>query len=150
MSQHDPYPATVQEVLDDAMTFKPAALAALREFKKSHPWRGSIDDRHKKFRQLHETLCTVYGLNPPPRLILGNDHASCSGRSCFIPSMNAIVLRGRLSVTTYLHEFAHARGMNERGAAKFSVNAFRKVWPKLFARCRHEGHLLRAPSGGEA
>src|SRR4051812_41071229 len=65
MSHNDPYPATVAEVLDDAMTFKPTALAALREFKKSHPWRGSIDERHAKLRTLHDALCAAYGLNPP-------------------------------------------------------------------------------------
>lgn len=145
MSQQDPYPATVQEVLDDGMTFRAAALAALRAFRNSHPWRGSIDERHQKIRRLHGDLCAAYGLHPQPRLVFGNDHVSCSGGSCYIPSLNVIVLRGRLSITTYLHEFGHARGMNERQATGWSINLFRRVWPKLFGRCRHEGHMLRAP-----
>jgi hypothetical protein len=146
MSQDNSYPSTVREVLNDAMTFKPAALAALRDFKKSHPWRGSIDERHQKIRQVHQALCAAYGLNSPPRLIFGNDHTTCSGRSCFIPAMNTIVLRGRLSVVTYLHEFAHVRGMGERQATAWSVNLFKRVWPRLFARCQPEGHMLRAPA----
>jgi hypothetical protein len=149
MRNHDPYPATVQEVLDDGIKFKPAALTALNAFKKSQPWRGSIDEQHQKFRQLHEGLCSAYRLDPTPRLIFGNDHASCSGSSCFIPAVNTIVLRGRLSVTTYLHEFAHARKMNERQACRWSINLFKRVWPKLFARCRHDGHMLRAPNHEE-
>lgn len=145
MSNPNQYPASVAEILDDNMKFNRAALAALRAFKASRPWRGSLDERHRKFRTAHDVLCVAYRIDPPPRLIFGNDHVTCSGRSCFIPAMNTIVLRGRLSVTTYLHEIAHARGMNERAATRFSVNAFRKVWPRLFARCRHDGHILRAP-----
>jgi hypothetical protein len=145
MSNSNQYPATVAEILDDNMTFNRAALAALRAFKASRPWRGSLDERHRKFRMLHHALCIAYRIDPPPQLIFGNDHVTCSGRSCFIPGSNAIVLRGRLSVTTYLHELCHSRGMGERAATRFSVNAFRKVWPRLFIRCRHEGHMLRAP-----
>jgi hypothetical protein len=144
--RNDPYPKTVAEVLNDQMTFRPAALTALRAFKASRPWRGSLDDRHQKFKTIHSALCEAYSLNPPPRLIFGNDHASCSGNSCFIPAMNVIILRGRLSVVSYLHEFGHARGMTERAAAAFSINLYRRIWPKLFARCIHDGHMLRAPS----
>lgn len=144
--RHNDYPQTVAEVLDDQMAFKPAALAALRAFKASRPWRGSLDERHEKFKTLHQALCEAYRLNPPPRLVFGNDHVSCSGKSCFIPSMNVIILRGRLSVTTYLHEVGHSRGMNERQATAWSLNLFKRVWPRLFARCRHDGHMLRAPS----
>lgn len=143
--RNEDYPKTVSEVLDDSMRFKPATLAAVVAFKASHPWRGSLDERHQKFKALHAALCEAYSLNPPSRLIFGNDHASCSGKSCFIPAMNVIILRGRLSVTTYLHEFGHARGMNEHEATAWSLNLFKRVWPKLFARCRNEGHMLRAP-----
>ncbi len=142
---NDPYPDTVAEVIDDTLRFKPDAIQAVRRFKTSHPWRGSLDEQHQKFKTLHDDLCAAYGLNPPPRLVFGNDHASCSGASCFFPAMNVIVLRGKLSVITYLHEFAHARGKGERGAAAFSINLFKRVWPILFARCSHEGHMLRAP-----
>ncbi len=141
------YPETVAEVLDDQMTFKPAALSALQAFKQSHPWRGDHAQRHQKVRTLHTALCQAYDLGPQPRLVFGNDHASCSGKSCFIAKLNVIVLRGRLSVVSYLHEFAHARGMGEREACRWSVSLFRRVWPRLFARCRHDGHILRAPTG---
>jgi hypothetical protein len=145
---NDPYPDTVAEVIDDSLTFKPAALAAVRRFKAAHPWRGSLDEQHAKFKTLHDELCAAYGLTPPPRLVFGNDHVSCSGSSCYFPALNTIVLRGKLSVVTYLHEFAHARGKGERGAATFSINLFKRVWPILFARCSHDGHMLRAPRRG--
>lgn len=149
MSQRDEYPQTVQDVLDENMTFRPAALRAVRAFARSKPWRGTIDERHWKFRALHRALCEAYGLDPQPRLIFGNDHSTCSGSSCFIPAANAIVLRGRLSVVTYLHEFAHARGMRERQACRWSINVFRRCFPLSWGRARFDGHMIRADGGGE-
>jgi hypothetical protein len=140
--QNDSYPATVQEVIDDEMTFKPTALVALRSFKQARPWAGDLESRHRKFRDLHKQLCQAYGLPSQPRLIFGNDHTKSSGQSCFIPAMNVIILRGRLSLVTYLHEFAHARGMNERSACRWSINVFRRIFRKQFDRCRHDGHML--------
>jgi hypothetical protein len=58
------------------------------------------------------------------------------------PILDLIALVGKLSVVTYLHELAHARGYDERQAVKWSVNLFRKVFPRSFARCQQEGHLL--------
>ena len=43
---------------------------------------------------------------------------------------------------TYLHEFAHARGYDERGACRWSLNLFRRCFPRSFARCRPVGHTL--------
>jgi hypothetical protein len=74
-----------------------------------------------------KSLCQEYGLDPQSRLIFGSDHVSWSGKSCFIPAMGTIVLRGRLSVVTYLHELAHARGMNggKRVAGRSSLQTER-------------------------
>ena len=63
------------------------------------------------------------------------------------PATHTITLEGRLSVVTFLHEFGHARGYGERGACRFSINPFRRVFPRLFARCRRVGHTL--VRGGE-
>ena len=56
--------------------------------------------------------------------------ANCSGKT-------------RLSVVTYLHEFAHAMGRDERGACRWSLNLFRRVFPEQFARLRTDGHTVR-------
>lgn len=145
------YPQTVAEVIDDAIRFKPAVLAAVHAFKVSHPWRGSLDERHAKFRKLYADLSAVYGI-APPHLVFGNDHVSDSGSSAYLPQMRTVVLRGRLSVVTALHEYAHVLGKDEHQACRWSVNLFKRVWPRLFARCHHERHMLRAPAqrNGEA
>lgn len=139
------YPDTVIEVLDDRMTFRPEALRAVRAFARSHPWRGSMDERKEKFRRLNHDLATAYGIREP-ELVFGRLDGSGSGRSQYIRSLHRIVLLGKLSVVTYLHELAHARGMSERGACRWSLNFFRRVFPRSWGRSVHQGHMLIRPS----
>jgi hypothetical protein len=136
------YPATVAEVLDPAMTFKPAALRAVRAFARSKPWRGSIARRKDKFRRLNRELAHAYGI-PAPRLVFdGIEAGGPSGASSYRPLTHTITLSGKLSVLTYLHEFAHARGAGERQACRWSINLFRRCFPRSFDRCRAVGHTL--------
>jgi hypothetical protein len=65
-----------------------------------------------------------------------------SGASNYRPACHTITLTGKLSVLTYLHEFAHARGADERQACRWSINLFRRCFPRSFARCRAVGHTL--------
>ena len=136
------YPATVAEVLDPALTFRPAALRAFRAFARGKPWRGSLARRKGLFRRLNRELAAAYGV-AEPRLFFCNVEADApSGSSSYRPSAHAITLTGRLSVLTYLHEFAHARGHDERQACRWSINLFRRCFPRAFARCRAVGHTL--------
>ena len=64
-------------------------------------------------------------------------------RPYFMPGRNRINLP-TLSVVTYLHEFAHSRGADERQACGWSINLFRRIFPRSYARCRHQGHMLIA------
>jgi hypothetical protein len=136
------YPATVNEVLDDAMTFKPEALAAVRIFARARPYRQSVAKRKRLVRTLCRHLSRVYGI-PMPQVVF-RWSTGCSGGSYYLPAANIIVLTGRFSVVTFLHEFAHARGADERQACRWSINLFRKCFPRSFARCRRVGHTLRA------
>jgi hypothetical protein len=135
------YPNTVVEVLDPNAKFKPAALRAIRAFARSHPWRGTEDERKEKFRRLNHDLASAYGI-PEPELVFDRLDDSHSGDSSYSPAGHRITLRGRLSVVTLIHEFGHARGMGERGACRWSINLFRRSFPKQYAKLVHEGHML--------
>ena len=143
MPRHD-YPASVAEVLDDSIAFKPETLRALRSFKKSKPWTGTCDERKEKFLKLNQALATVYAI-PEPELVFGQLDGGSSGESHYSPDEHHIVLTGKLSVVTFLHEFCHARGMGERAACRWSVNLFRRVFPGEFARAAQVGHMLIHP-----
>lgn len=135
------YPRTVAEVLNPPLRFKPATIEAVRTFARSKPWRGSNQQRMAKMRRLHGALCSIYGKSTT--LTFEHVHQSHqSGASCYIPALDMIVMRGRLSVVTYLHEFGHVLGKDERQTVRWSVNLFRQCFPRSFARCRHDGHML--------
>lgn len=130
------YPATVVEVLDNTLTFKPETLRALRAFRRAKPWRGTPAERIAKFRTLHRDLCRIYGLRTRLTRRMGR-----LAMACYVPSRNRIILP-ELSVVTYLHELGHARGWDERQACRWSINLFRRIFPQSYARCRHRGHML--------
>jgi len=138
------YPSTVLEVIDDDMRFRAAALQAVHQFSESSPWSGSLTERKEKFRKLNQALAEAYNIAEPD-LCFGRIDGSNSSSSHFIPAHNRIVLVGKLSVVTYLHEFAHARGMGERGACRWSINVFRRIFPDQYARLISRGHMLIRP-----
>ena len=141
MPRRSGYPATVAEVLDPTITFRPGVIAADRRAARSKLWRGSIQERKAKFQSLHDDLCRVYGKTT--KLEYGILDGSCSGSSHYRPSTDTITLSGRLSVVTFLHEFAHALGRDEFGACRWSINLFRRSFPRSFAQTTPEGHILR-------
>ena len=135
------YPATVAEVLDDTITFKPAALRAVRQLARAKPWHGTPQQRVAKLNRCLRKLAAAYGI-ARPRLAIG-----CYGGDHYQPGRNLIVLSPRLSVVTFLHEFGHARGFDERQACRWSINLFRRCFPRSYRRCRHVGHTLVATTG---
>jgi len=149
MPNRNDYPSSVAELLDDRMKFKPAALRAVKALARSRPWRSNIEDRKEKFRSLNRALAAAYEL-PEPQLVFGKLNGGDSGRSCYIPPMNVIIISGTLSVVTFLHEWGHVRGMNERKACRWSVNLFRRVFPKSWARVTCDGHMVRQARSPDA
>ena len=141
----DDYPATVVEVLDDQMRFRSAALRAVRAFADSCPWAGSVEERKEKFRQSNRALSQAYDITKP-ELVFGRLDGMSSGSSHYISRLHRIVIVGKLSVVTYLHEFAHSRGMGEQGACRWSINLFRRCFPKQFGKLIHVGHTLVRPA----
>jgi hypothetical protein len=138
------YPRSVEECLDANRKYKPAVLRAVKAFAKSKPFTGTIAERQEKVRTLNDALAGAYEV-PSPRLVFETDEQRDSGSSCFVPASDTIILRGRMSVVSYLHEFAHFRfGRSERTACRLSINLFRRFFPRSFARCRFDGHMLRA------
>jgi hypothetical protein len=126
------YPATVAEMIGPVV-YRRETLAAVRDYARSKPWRG---DGKAKMQSLHVRLCEIYGTRA--ELVFDPRRPAC-----FIPALRRIVLP-KVSVVSYLHEFAHARfGSCERRACRWSINLFRRCFPRSFARCRQVGHTLQ-------
>jgi len=140
------YPATVQEILRPGMKYKGDALRALKAFRRAKAWQGDLGERQEKFMTLHRALCGVYGLNTMLEFNNNSEEPGTSGNSYFDPANDRIVLQGKLSVVTYLHELGHARGWDERYACIWSVNLFARIFPRSFERCNFIGHMVVAGS----
>lgn len=130
------YPETVAEVLDSDIRFHRRALRAVRKLAHAKPWRGSVRQRLDKFRHCAIDLASAYDVTCP--------NVQIGVVDCYIPAAATIYLRRNCSVVSFLHEFAHVRGMDERDACRWSINLFRKVFPRSFERCSQRGHLLVA------
>lgn len=144
--QINDYPTSLNEVIRD-VKYKRETLDALRRFSALHPWQGSLPKRMAKFIKLHEDLCRIYNMNYQlvfdPSIML-NENSSQS--NCNMVTQT-IILHGKLSVLTFLHEWGHAlKGVSEYEACVWSVNLFRRVFPDNFDRLRNNarGHFLAA------
>lgn len=138
------YPQAVIEVLDADIKYPPAVMEAVERFAASNPWKGSINSRKNKFLLLNSDLAKAYSIDKP-NLDFGNINGGSSGESYYSPADHRIVINGKLSVVTFLHEFAHALGHGEREACRWSINLFRKCFPRQYSRLIHIGHTLVRP-----
>jgi len=130
--------------LDDQMSFSNDLLQAVQRFASSNPWGGSTKSRKEKFRQLNRSIAVACGIESP-KLLFGRLDAGGTGASHYNPRDHRILLDGKLSVVTFLHEFGHALGYGEREACRWSINLFRKCFPRQYSRLIHVGHMLVRP-----
>ena len=138
------YPETVIEVLDDAVAYPDGVIEAVQAFAQAGPWQGFVKSRKRKFQRLNCELARACN-KPEPTLTFRDLDGGSSGASCYMPREHRIVLTGRLSVVTYLHEFAHSLGLDERAACRWSINLFRLIFPRQYSRLIHIGHTLVRP-----
>jgi len=141
------YPATVAECLDERARYRRGVVAAVSAFRDESPWRGTLEERKVKLGRLNAALARAYGMPEPALRFEGIDGSFSGASACRRGRASepaVITMRGRLSVVTYLHEFAHALGRGESGACGWSLNLFRRVFPEQFARLRTDGHTVRS------
>jgi hypothetical protein len=138
------YPETVVEVLDDEITYPDELLCVMRIFAASKPWSGSIEARKRKFTDANRMMAEACG-SEVPTLAFGVLNGGSSGSSYYSPGEHLITMTGKLSVVTFLHEFAHALSMDEQDACRWSINLFRRCFPRQYSRLVHVGHTLIRP-----
>lgn len=116
-------------------------IEILKEFSEANPWRGKIEERKEKFRVAFRKMQDLYGINRCRLRFRVRNRISQwgpSGWSSYDHLNRVITLRGRLSVITFLHEFGHALGKGEKGAVKFSLNLFEKVFPEQWEKLQNK------------
>lgn len=137
------YPNSIDELDLEAVQITPEVLAAVKRFARRKPYRGTAPERVEKFRTAVNDICRAAGAEQP-RLVFAPDELQSSGNSCCIPALRAIILRGRLSVITTLHETAHLLfGPSERVACSWSLRLYRDCFPRSWSRLRFDGHVAK-------
>lgn len=140
------YPDNI--MLDEDFKLRLSAKRALRRFRAAKPYRHEGAAFIMLVDILYSDLSEIYGI-PCPRIKHEGEWEGTSGGSNYDPSTHTITLKGKKSIITTLHEFAHARGYGEHGAVWWSVNIFRLLWPKSFEQLEAEGHFLNQPEQSE-
>lgn len=135
-------PRHIQGILNQRQRFSAETLAAVREFRAEKPWRGNIKERQAKLLALHAKLADQYGLKTTVMFNgVGADRPSDA--SYFDDRKNAIVMKGRISVVTYLHLLCAARGFERVRCVSWSLQLFKRMFPLSWSRCEFDGFLIR-------
>jgi hypothetical protein len=139
------YPKTVEEVLDDSIVYKKETNDAVIKFKKMKPWKGTKEEIQTKFKVLCHDLALAYEIEEPQLVFV--KQFGCG--SCYFPVGNLIILTEEFnklySAVTFLHEFGHALYKDEKATCTWSINLFKRHFPKSFSRLQGKGHLLCRP-----
>lgn len=149
MARKPSYPKSVSDILDNDMKFKSETIKALKKFKRLNPWKGNLGEIEQKFRTLNSDLSNIYKIKEPYLTFV----KKCKYGSCYYSVGHLIILEkqvgNRYGVVTYLHEFCHSLGSEKTGnpygekyVCKWSINLFRKVFPKQYEELVPVGHLL--------
>jgi hypothetical protein len=151
--RRNPYPQSVAECLDDTIKFKPEVNEAMVKFKKSRPWSGTKEEIQVKIRSLCHDLSLAYKIKEPEVVFVKK---FSTGACCFTKSDPPVIMMEeesdeRYSILTFLHEFGHALGRGEKSTCRWSINLFRKHFPKSYKKLIPVGHLLfRRPVKGKS
>lgn len=131
-----------EPINNSEMKFKSETIDCLKEFKKYYPYSVGNDERLKGMQELLIKLSRAYNIPAPSLTFFKFIDGSDSFQSYYDFLTNSIVIIGKLSIITFLHEFAHALGKDEPGATMWSVSLFRRVYPSAYKKLQAQGHCL--------
>lgn len=141
-----------EEEINEDLDYREQTITVMQEWRDMKPYRPkefspeAVREKKKKFQWLLNKLSDIYGIRRPT-LRIGRMTAetwvadASSGSSCYNRITHTITLVGKFSVTTFLHEFAHARGFDETDAVMWSQNLFKRIFPISYSRIKKEGHM---------
>ncbi|QDU88383.1 hypothetical protein Pla175_17590 [Pirellulimonas nuda] len=158
----DHEPLGVEDVINERRRFNADVLRAVKAFRRAKPFRGTIDEQKAALKAMHAVIVEAYSLNVELEFGtgFGEDEPSLDsvlqdrrfltrrGRTVPISAVApdfAIRLQGRLSLVSYLHLVGAARGLSPADRCEFSLNLFKRVFPKSFERAEKDGMVLRRP-----
>lgn len=121
------------------LPYKKAMMDSLRKFKKMKPWAGSLNNRMKKFNDLHEVMCKLYNkqtkLKWDTMLYLGIVDPKNPSRYDRVE--DTIYFNEHLSTLGFLYLWGDVMYPGkDYQSFKWAVNLFRMVFPKEFDKIK--------------
>lgn len=133
------YPS--EPIWSDNMKFRIGVIPAMRDFKAKYPYSVGMEARRQGLAVLLETLSGIYEIEEP-ELEFTEPEKETSWESYYSEDSHKIVMVGKLSIITFLHEFAHCRGFDEVEAVKWSLSLFKRIFPIAFDKLTKDKHML--------
>ncbi len=121
------------------LPYKKETMELLRKFKANKSWRGSLNQRMKKFTELHENLCKIYKrqtkLQWDSMLYLGI--MDKNNPSVYNVEKDTIFYNNALSTLSFLYLWGDVLYPDKKYQSfKWAVNLFRMVFPKEFDKIK--------------
>jgi hypothetical protein len=149
MNNQNRYPQSVEELDLDNVVLAPEVVAVVKAFAKTHPWRGTLEEKIQKLLRLNSDVALAMNVRAP-RLVFEIDESVDSGRSSYCPATKTITLNGRYSIVTFLHETAHHLfGPSEYTACAWSLALFKRVFPVSFSHLKWVDHMCFKPNSNQ-
>jgi len=133
----------------EGMVFEDELVDIMKHCSEKKMWRGTIEERKDKFRYMHDMLNQFYHKNVSLVIEVTEESDKIPGSSGLshyrknpFTGDESILLSGRLSVVTLLHEWGHAIGCDQMNARKYSLGLFKCGWPNSY------NNLKDDPRGG--
>lgn len=138
-----PVKTYMERILETPVEYPAHVIDVMKEFKKYHKLGTESDEsRLDAMSILVREIASAYQVQAP---IIRMDRidGSSSADSCYSQNDHSITMRGKLSIITFLHEVAHAiLSHNEHQARVWSLNLFKRIYPKSFAKLQGDGHFM--------
>ncbi len=135
------------EYVTDTAHYTPEVIEATKEYARSKPWAGDLEQRIEKLHAFHDRLCEACEM-ARVEIVLRQPSTDGPSAGRYRALDGKLILYGKLSVVTYLYWFAaalygietrcdHARQMT------FAVNLYKQCFPRSFANANLTGPSVR-------
>ena len=140
---------TPDELVNESIEFDEALLEATQNYARSKPWKGDVDLRIAKLREFHDAISSgsspVLMVDVPEVEVPGS-----SGASRYNQEMNAIEIKGKISVLTYLFLHFLAQAIEDIQSGNFdgvepmvkAMTLFKRFFPRSYAKLRMENGVF--------
>ena len=132
------YPKSAIGLIEEVV-YPEKVVDAIKEYRSHHIWKIPLKEKISYTKKLFYELCKIYKIDG--NIVFRIDETADDSFRSFCSGVT-VVLVGKFSVITFLHEFGHLLGGDETEAVRWSINLFKKIFPRSFSQLTESGHLL--------